>query len=72
MFFGFGGSILTYLVGPLLYNVYKKINPKVKKVLCIVLVSLYLVDLCYSHFHPNTGVGITSPAKVDIVDKRLQ
>lgn len=72
MFFGFGGSILTYLVGPLLYNLYKKINPKVKKVLCIVLVSLYLVDLCYSHFHPNTGVGITSPAKVDIVDKRLQ
>lgn len=71
MFFGFGGCILTYLVGPLLYNIYKKISPKVKRVLCIILVSLYLVDLCYSHYHPNTGVGITSPVKINIVDERL-
>ena len=71
MFFGFGGCILTYLVGPLLYNIYKKISPKVKRVLCIILVSLYLVDLCYSHYHPNTGGGITSPVKINIVDERL-
>ena len=71
MFFGFGGSILTYLVGPLLYNMYKKISPDVKRILCIILVSLYLVDLCYSHYHPNTGVGITSPVKINIVDERL-
>ncbi len=72
MFFGLGGSILTYLVGPLLYNIYKKIKPNIKKTLCIILVSLYLVDLCYSHFHPNTGIGITSPVKINIVDERLR
>lgn len=66
MLFGFGGCILTYMVCPLLKNIYKKIKPNVKKTICIILVCLYLMDLGYSHFHPNTGVGITSPAKINI------
>ena len=67
MLFGFGGCILTYMVCPLLKNLYKKININVKKTVCIVLVCLYLVDLGYSHFHPNTGVGITNPVKVNTI-----
>lgn len=67
MLFGFGGCILTYMVCPLLKNLYKKININVKKAVCIVLVCLYLVDLGYSHFHPNTGVGITKPVKVNTI-----
>ena len=66
MLFGFGGCILTYMVCPLLKNIYKKIKPNVKKTICIILVCLYLIDLGYSHFYPNTGVGITSPAKINI------
>ena len=67
MLFGFGGCILTYMVCPLLKNLYKKININVKKTVCIVLVCLYLIDLGYSHFHPNTGVGITNPVKVNMI-----
>lgn len=72
IFFGIGGCILTYIVCPLLKNLYKKMNVNVKKFLCISLVCLYFVDLCYSHFYPNTGVGITNPVKVNtvIIDKR--
>ena len=72
IFFGIGGCILTYMVCPLLKNLYKKMNGNVKKVLCISLVCLYFIDLCYSYFHPNTGVGITNPVKVNtvIIDKR--
>ena len=72
IFFGIGGCILTYMVSPLLKNLYKKMNVNVKKFLCISLVCLYFVDLCYSHFYPNTGVGITNPVKVNtvIIDKR--
>ena len=51
----------------LLKNLYKKININVKKTVCIVLVCLYLIDLGYSHFHPNTGVGITNPVKVNMI-----
>lgn len=67
MLFGFGGCLLTYMVCPLLKNLYKKMNPNIKKILCIILVCLYLVDLGYSHFNPNTGVGITSPAKIIMI-----
>lgn len=31
----------------------------IKIVICIILVSCYLVDLSYTHYHPNTGTGIT-------------
>lgn len=71
MLFGLGGCVLTYLVGPMLYNLYKRMNLSFKKALCIVLVSLYLLDLCYSHYHPNTGEGITNPvAKVEVIWKK--
>lgn len=67
MLFGFGGCVLTYMVCPLLKNLYKKMNINVKKTLCVILVCLYLIDLGYSHFHPNTGVGITNPVKINTV-----
>lgn len=31
----------------------------IKIVICTILVSCYLVDLSYTHYHPNTGTGIT-------------
>lgn len=64
IFFGLGGTIITYLVGPLLYSWYHKIPIKTKRIICIILVSFYLVDLCYSHYHPNMGESITTPVNV--------
>ncbi len=61
--FGLGGCAFTYFVAPLLDNLYKKINPKVALVLCIVLISLYNVDLIYSSHHPNMGERVSREVK---------
>ena len=31
----------------------------IKIVICIIIVSCFLVDLSYTHYHPNIGMGIT-------------
>ncbi|MBR3898626.1 MAG: DUF975 family protein [Bacilli bacterium] len=57
--FGLGGAAITYLVAPILNNIYSKIEPKIKIIICVILVSLFSMDLVYSSFHPNTGEGVT-------------
>lgn len=57
--FGLGGFGFTYIFAPLLDTVYKKIPKYIKIAMCTILVSCYLVDLSYTHNHPNTGMGIT-------------
>ena len=57
--FGHGGFGFTYAFAPLLDSVYKKIPKYIKIVICTIIVSCYLVDLSYTHYHPNTGTGIT-------------
>lgn len=57
--FGVGGMAIVYAVAPLLDNWLKKIPRKILIPLCIVLVSLFVVDQVYSGKHPNTGHGIT-------------
>lgn len=57
--FGLGGCVFTYFAAPLLDDLYKKIPKRIQVRLCIVLLSLFLADQAYSHFHPNTGRGIT-------------
>lgn len=62
--FGLGGVGFTYIFAPILDNFYKKINDKFKKVLCTILISVFLVDLFISNFvYPNTGKGISSEVK---------
>lgn len=58
--FGLGGCAFTYIFAPLIDNFYKKININFKKVLCLILIILYSIDLVYSHKNPNSGNGITS------------
>lgn len=58
--FGLGGCAFTYIFAPLIDNIYKKIRPDIKKIICIVLISLYLIHLVYSHNNPNSGKGITN------------
>ena len=65
--FGLAGCAFTYVIAPILDNLYSKIKPKVASILCVVLISLYLADLMYTKVNPNTGVGISEEVeKVDV------
>lgn len=57
--FGLGCMVFTYFLAPLLNNMYSKINLKYKKIIVIILVTLYLIDLCFTKISPNSGEGIT-------------
>ena len=51
--------VFTYFLAPLLNNIYSKINLKSKEIIVIILVVLYLIDLCFTKIRPNSGEGIT-------------
>lgn len=57
--FGLGCMAFTYFLAPLLNNIYSKIDLKYKKIIVIILVGLYLIDLCFTNVVPNSGDGIT-------------
>ena len=40
--FGLAGCAFTYVIAPILDNLYSKIKPKIVSILCVVLISLYL------------------------------
>ena len=69
--FGLGGCAFTYLLAPLIDNLYKGINPNVKLVISTVLVIVFSIDLVYSHFNPNNGDGITSSVSLNTNNKIL-
>ena len=57
--FALGGCAAVYLVAPSLDHLFCKIPMKIKKIICVVLVVLFVVDMAYSAFVPNIGEGIT-------------
>lgn len=57
--FGLGGCAVTYLVAPVLDQLYNKMMPKLKIILCILLSLIFSADFIYSSYHPNSGKGIT-------------
>lgn len=57
--FGFGCCAAIYLIAPELDDLFEKIPKKIKVTLCVVLVSLFLMDEGYAYFVPNIGKGIT-------------
>ena len=57
--FGLGGCAVTYLVAPILDDLYNKISPKLRIIICAILIMFYGVDFAYSTIHPNAGEGIT-------------
>ena len=61
--FGIGGMLIVYLLAPLLDNLISRIRENRLKVVCIVLVCVYLVDYVYSAKFPNAGKGITDYAQ---------
>ena len=58
-FFGLGGCICLYIVAPHMQEIFSKMKPKFRNILCIVLVLIFLVDVAYSFNNPNVGAGIT-------------
>ena len=59
LLFGIGGCGFVYILAPLLDDLYKKIKPKIKTILCITLIIIFSIDFVYSCINPNTGNGIT-------------
>ena len=59
LIFGLGGAAVTYFIGPALNDLYGRIKIKISYIICIILLTLYGIDLAYSSIHPNTGKGIT-------------
>lgn len=57
--FGIGGCAFTYLLAPIFDNLYAKIKPIIKNIICIVLVLIFLVDFIYCRINPRTGKGLT-------------
>lgn len=63
--FGIGSMFVVYFVAPLLDNYIKKIKTEYVIYFCIILCSVYLIDLVISYYKPNTGVGITDYKSVN-------
>ena len=57
--FGLGGAAITYFLAPLLNSLFNKIKYKTVVIICILLLTVFGVDVIYSVNHPNTGKGIT-------------
>jgi len=63
--FGLGGCAFTYIFAPLLDNLYKKIKPGVKSIICLILVLTFSLDFMYSSIvNPNEGDGISERIEV--------
>ena len=59
LLFGIIGITMTYLVAPIIDNLFQKIPDRVRRILCIVLIVAFAVDFVWSVGHPNVGNGIT-------------
>ena len=58
--FGMAGLAFTYILSPMLDDIYQKMSTKHRKILCIALIVLFIADLIWSVMAPNVGEGITS------------
>lgn len=60
LIFGVGGCLYVYFLAPRMKRLFDKIPESVKKVVCVILMILFIVDAAYSGFIlPNQGVGIS-------------
>ena len=57
--FGVGGCAVVYWLVPYVEGQLKKLNGKVVSILAFVFVAFFVIDVIYSHNHPNTGKGET-------------
>lgn len=67
--FGIGGLAITYIIAPIIDNLVSKINERVLMVILSALMLIFGADAVYSHFHPNTGQGITDTTMYILPDR---
>ena len=60
--FGIGGLAFIYVLAPWVDNLILRIRSSILWGACIALLAVFLADIVYSSFVPNTGKGITSSA----------
>lgn len=65
--FGLGGCAVVYLVAPKLSKIFAKVSKKILIPICVLLISIFVVDLIHSQNYPNTGEGITSSRTSHII-----
>lgn len=58
--FGMAGLAFTYIISPMLDDIYKKVKEKYRWIICIALMILFVLDFIWSMMSPNVGEGITS------------
>ena len=59
--FGLGGCGFTYILAPILSNLFDKLRMHTRNILALILVVVFSIDLLYSTFvKPNSGEGITT------------
>ena len=66
--FMLGGMAIVYALGPVIDNWLRRVNKKILVTICVILLSLFAIDLVYSSKHPNMGKGITDYDNVSIVE----
>lgn len=57
--FGVGGVLLICLFLPFYEKWYQRLPPRLKLILCILLVLIFAADAAWCAMHPNMGYGIT-------------
>lgn len=57
--FGIAGLAATYIIAPALDDLYKKIPQRIKVIICVVLICLFIADNAYTVLFPHLGKGIT-------------
>jgi len=62
--FGLGGIAMIYILAPGLDHFLNRFRIKPLKIIALILIFFFLIDLAYSRVHPNTGEGITTTASV--------
>ena len=58
--FGIGGAAFVYVLAPWVDDLILRIRSSVLWGICIALLAVFIADIVYSSFVPNTGKGITS------------
>ena len=61
--FGVGGMAIVYVLGPLVDNLVQKLDGKLCRALCLIVMAVFLADAVYSQFVPNQGEGITGDSQ---------
>ncbi len=58
--FGMAGLAFSYILSPMIDDMYMKVNEKTRKIVCLVLIVIFILDIIWSVMSPNVGEGITS------------